>query len=158
MKDKPCMQKVAINELKELGLSQAAKNAETTMEFDRKVAIAYEHFRYVTPEKFEAFNDKLRKETWKSRGSYDGGGTYDRLAFIKLENYNTIPPKEVLLSLKKAKELQCFDYFEIAKIESVEVRPDPIMFGRINGCIDKFYVDQWDTDVKIEQILNSNEG
>jgi hypothetical protein len=62
------------------------------------------------------------------------------------------------MDLKKAKDMGCFDYFEVAKVETVEVRPDPIIFGGIEGCDDKFFITQWDDDVSIEEILNENEG
>jgi hypothetical protein len=47
----------------------------------------------------------------------------------------------------------CFDSFEIAKIQWKREIKDPILFGRIDGCPDRFYVSQWDDDVRIEDIL-----
>jgi hypothetical protein len=67
-------------------------------------------------------------------------------------------PTEKEVELRKAKGLECFDRFEVAKVETIEVRPDPIIFGLINDCVDKFFITQWDDDVKIEDILKQNEG
>jgi hypothetical protein len=36
--------------------------------------------------------------------------------------------------------------------------PDPIIFGRIKGSNNRYFVAQWDDDVKIEQILRADEG
>ena len=57
--------------------------------------------------------------------------------------------------LEEAKKLDCFDEFEIAYIAEVK---DPILFGIVKGCSTKFYVAQWDDDVRIEDILAPNEG
>ena len=43
---------------------------------------------------------------------------------------------------------------QYASIESVEVRKDPIIFGKITGCTDLFFITQWYDDVSIEEILN----
>jgi hypothetical protein len=51
-----------------------------------------------------------------------------------------------------------FDTYEIAHIQSIVERKDPILFGCITGCADKFFIAQWDDDVKIEDIINENEG
>lgn len=61
----------------------------------------------------------------------------------------------VLDSLEVAMGRKCFDSFMVAHIIDVE---DPILFGYINGCSDHFFIDQWDEDVKIQDILKDNEG
>lgn len=66
--------------------------------------------------------------------------------------------KDYINIKEKAQKLKCFDTFEIAKIEAVEERKDPIVFGCITGCPDKFFIAQWDDDVKIEDILTESEG
>ena len=63
------------------------------------------------------------------------------------------PPDTVLDALEKAKEDNCFDTFEVAKISWIEEIKDPILFGIIEGCSDKFFISQWDDDVKIEDLL-----
>ena len=57
-----------------------------------------------------------------------------------------------------SRHLGVFDTFEVAKIESTRVYRDPIVFGRISGCDDRFYIAQYDDDVKIEDLLGPNEG
>jgi hypothetical protein len=32
---------------------------------------------------------------------------------------------------------------------------DPIIFGKIDGCTDRFFIAQWDDDVKIEDIVGA---
>lgn len=147
--------------LKELGFKTAAEGLEFKKEQGRKMLVAYENYRFVTPEIFERFRKELRKKTEKQVSQGQGWGpvtTYDQLAFISIDKYSEVPPMEVLNAMKEAKERGCFDYFEVAKIETVEVRPDPILFGGIKGCKDKFFVAQWENDVKIEDILKDNEG
>jgi hypothetical protein len=61
----------------------------------------------------------------------------------------------VLEKMREAKKCNCFDSFEIAKIESIEVKKDPILFGRVNECGDRFFIAQWDDDVTIEAIKES---
>ena len=84
--------------------------------------------------------------------------THDKLSFVNLKEYPEVPPMDCLMDLKKAKDMECFDSFEVAKVETVDVRPDPIIFGLINGCEDKFYITQWEHDVRIEDILKEGEG
>jgi hypothetical protein len=148
--------KITSQELEQLGLTSAAKKLNSIKEFNRKTSIAYEHFRYVTKEQFDRFNKELREKTEsKTKEDYK---QYDRLQFIQLQQYTEIPPINVLEKLKEAKVRDCFDYFEVAKIESHVERPDPILFGCINNCPDKFFVSQWDNDVSIEDILHELEG
>lgn len=141
--------------LEKLGFTMASNKIKEVKELKRKMLVAYEHFRYVKPEKFQAFNIKLKAETMQETANER---RYKTLAFIPIEKYQEIPPDAVLEALEKAQELNCFDYFEVAKIEArVEIK-DPIIFGCIKGCPDKFYVAQWDDDVKIQDILKENEG
>ncbi len=144
-----------IERLEKIGFKKASNRIQELREMKRKMMIAYEHFRFVKQDKINAFNEKLKKETLKEdeRAYY-----YKVLQFTPLEEYSEVPPDHVLDALEKAQELKCFDTFEIAKIhDKVEVK-DPIVFGRIKGCPDRFFISQWDDDVKIEQIINANEG
>lgn len=141
--------------LENLGLTEASKKIKSIREFKAKTLIAYEHFRYVKPEKIIEFNKKLMEETHQE---FKGGYGYKTLVFIPLEKYTEVPPENVLTAIESAIEKKCFDYFEVAKIESVVVIPDPIVFGVIKNCPDKFFIAQWDDDVSIEQILKENEG
>jgi hypothetical protein len=144
-------------ELRELGLTEAANKMKHQRELARKLRTAFEHFRVVTPEQLSRFqNELLGKRTWGS--PYSGGYTYQALKFTALESYPNVPPSEVLEGIRAAKELKCFDRFEVLTLETVEVIPDPVVFGIIDGCDNKYFVAQWDDDVKIEQILREDEG
>lgn len=79
---------------------------------------------------------------------------FDRIRFTNLAEYGKIPPEPCLAQLERAHQRNCFDWFEVADISTVVQRPDPIIFGRINGCEDRFFITQWDTDLDINDILN----
>lgn len=139
--------------LARLGFKSAATKVKTAVEKKRKLAIAYEHYRFVTIEKMQAFQEKLRKESLKSLNN--GRSRWKELAFTPLDRYTETPPANVLDSLETAMGRKCFDKFAVAHIVNVE---DPILFGYIEGCTDHFFIDQWDDDVKIQDILKDNEG
>lgn len=141
------METEVINRLDRLGFKAAGTKVKELATRQRKMAIAYEHYRFVRPEKIDAFNDKLLK-----KGSNAG---YQRLSFTSVELYQEVPPPHVLGEMEIAMDRKCFDSFEVAHIVNVK---DPILFGRIEGCPDRFFIDQWDDDVKIEDILKPNEG
>ncbi len=147
-------------ELKELGFDAAATQMSADKELARKLRIAFEHFRVVEPSHLDRFQSDLKTKTSRQDGSNQWGEitVYDKLVFTAISEYKAIPPKEALAELRKARELGCFDAFEVATIESVRVVPDPIIFGTITGSKNKYYVCQWDNDVKIEDILRSEEG
>lgn len=138
-----------IDRLERLGFKAAGAKVKELSIKQRKMAIAYEHYRFVRPEKIDAFNEKLRKNTRESNGSYK------TLSFTAVENYGEVPPAHVLDKMEQAIDRKCFDSFEVAHIVDVK---DPILFGRIHGCPDRFFIDQWDDDVRIEDILKPNEG
>lgn len=152
--------KVEVMDLRELGFEAAATELEKKIELKRKMTIAYENYRFVTPEIFKRFNDDLKERTIKRTGKkgVNEYHNYDKLVFKKVAEYKDTPPVEVLTQMKLAKDRNCFDTFEIAKIESVQEYKDPILFGVITGCDDRFFVGQWDDDVKIDQILREMEG
>ncbi len=149
-----------IKQLEKLGLKKAASNLKEKREFKRKMSIAFENFRYVKPEKFEKMNEKLKENTLVEEGDVgvDLYHVYDKLAFISIAEYETIPPQEVLDKIEAAQEFKCFDTYEICKIESVREYKDPIVFGIIKNCPHKFFIAQWDDDIRIEDILKDNEG
>lgn len=164
--------------LKELGLDRAADTLGKKLDLKKKLAIAYEHFRFVEPHIFDRFQEEIKNKTIKvhvacpvcnnhqekkkpcsyCRQTGAQHMTYDKLSFTNLKEYPEVPPMDCLMELKKAKDMGCFDSFEVAKVETVDVRPDPIIFGLVKGCEDKFYITQWDNDCKIEDILKENEG
>lgn len=147
--------------LDQLGFKKAASDLNKAKELKRKMTIAYEHFRYVRPEKFDAYDEKLKRNTLKEegrQGSSEYFHNYDKLAFIPIAEYPNVPPQAVLDKIESAQEQKCFDRFEVCKVESIREYKDPIIFGVIEGCPDRFFISQWDTDVRIEDILNENEG
>lgn len=137
-----------LDRLERLGFTAAGAKVKELSLRKRKMAIAYEHYRFVRPEKITAFNEKLMRDSRK-------GGDYKTLTFTPVDRYAEVPPAKVLDSLETAQGRKCFDSFEVAHIINVK---DPILFGRISGCADRFFIDQWDDDVKIEDILKPNEG
>ena len=146
--------------LEELGFTEASKELEKKLAFKKKMMIAYENFKFVTPAIFNRFNIDLKRRTIARKGKkgVDLTEKYDQLVFQDVAKIRNLPPKSVLASMKKAKDLGCFDKFVVAKIESVVDYKDPIVFGVITGCDDMFFVDQWDNDVKISDILKGLEG
>jgi len=142
-------------ELRELGLTAAADEIKAKRELARKLRIAFEFFRVVTQEQISRFQTELMKRTRKGDEFIY---TYDKLKFTLLHQYGSVPPAPVLEALRAAQAHECFDFYEVAEIESVKVIPDPILFGRINGSLNRFYIAQWDNDVKIEDILREDEG
>lgn len=153
--------KVSKDRLAELGFAAASENMEARKALHRKLVIAYEHFRFLTPEKIDAFNADIKKRTLKqhrSAGGWIDRETYDQLLFTDISKYPEVPPADVLDKLADAKDLNCFDRFEIAQIKNVEIKKDPLLLGVVQGCADRFFIAQWDDDVKIEDILKENEG
>lgn len=139
--------------LRTLGLTAAASKIDHLKSLKRKMMVAYEHYRYLTPEKIEAFNKKLYARTFDVR-TY----MYQRLSMTALEHYTEVPPADVLAKLQEALDRKCFDRYEVAHIVTEVKIPDPLLLGIINGCKDKFFVAQWDTDIAIEDILKEHEG
>ena len=139
--------------LEKLGLLTASKRIVELRERKRKLALAYEHYRFVRPEKIYAFNKRLYEKTY-DRKKY----TFQQLTFTPLSSYSETPPESILDALESAINRNCFDSFEVAHIVTQQKIPDPILFGRIKACPDRFFIGQWDDDVKIEDILNANEG
>lgn len=137
--------------LEKLGFKKAAERAKKLEGKRKKLMIAYEFYRYVKREKINAFNQDLRKKTH----NWDGVGGYHTLDLVKIEDYESAPPTDVLDCLEAAKDHNCFDSFEVAYIKKVK---DPLLFGVIEGCSDKFFIAQWDDDVSINDLLKENEG
>lgn len=143
-------------ELEAAGMKGAALALREKAERKRKLMLAYEHYRFVRPEKIEAYRKRLNKSTMKRLPL--GGHEYMDLAFTPLERYEKVPPGEVLTKLKEARAMGCFDRFEVAHVVARKEVPDPIVFGRVDGCEDRFFVAQWDSDIRIEDILLPAEG
>jgi hypothetical protein len=146
--DKP--KDIVENLLEKLGFKRALSKLGRGRKVFPKLKVAYARYGFIREEQIQAFENKLAKEKAKV-------GYRKTLLFSRLENYDRdVPPIEVLQKIEEAKAVGCFDYFEIAFVE--EVKKDPIVFGRIEGCRDRFFIAQWDTDVSIEQIIMASEG
>ena len=141
--------------LKSIGLTAVAETIEETASLSDKLKQAYARYRYLSPSAIERFQAKLQAEAHMND---QGVTSYKRLRFTRLESYPKLPPDDVLAALDQAKSYGCFDYFEVADLETVKVYPDPLLLGCVNNCADKFFITQWDQDVKIQDILQGDEG
>jgi hypothetical protein len=163
--------------LKELGFVTAASEMQrhkeaAPKELRQKLRTAFEHYRVVEPHHIERHNIMLKSLTrkvarkWRQYGEVHKEWSYLQLDFTTIHQYPAAPPAEVLVELEKAKAMGCFDRFEIctlgrhSQIESRPVfrLPDPILFGRIDGSENRYFIAQWDDDIKIEDILKEDEG
>lgn len=170
--------------LEAAGMTGAAKALREKADRVRRLAMAYEHFRYVTTEAVTAFMDKLRKSTskfpsweqFRAQGGAAWGLTkkayesspanyvkpaHDALTMEPAEAYTGLPTAEVLDKMLAAKTLGVFDSFEVAHVDPVAsqvINPDPIIFGRITGCTDRFFVAEWGSDVSINDLIGKNDG
>lgn len=147
------------SELEELGFKAAAESLKGKRELARKMRIAFEFHRVVTPENIKQFNEELLQRTRKVTDKY-GSYTHQYLQFTPVESYGEIPPPEALALLREAKQRNCFDQFVVATIGTTSVSkvPDPILFGQIKGDQNYYFIAQWDDDVRIEDILKEDEG
>lgn len=143
-----------VSRLESLGFKQAAHDLKEKVTVAKKLMIAYEHYRYVRQEKIDSFNKELMKMTGKNMESM-ARMEYQTLAFKGIGEYENAPPESVLVNLEIAMGRECFDQYEVAYIKNVK---DPLLFGRIKGCPDRFFIDQWDDDVKITDLIGPLEG
>jgi len=67
-----------------------------------------------------------------------------------LEKIEELPPDNVLIKLAEHKQRNIFDYFTIAKVEGMY---DPLLFGRIKGSTDRFFIAQWGDDVSLDDVI-----
>lgn len=141
------------------GFHAAAQKTREQADRAAKMAKAYEFYRFVSEEKIQAFQAKLKEKTLRQEGKYPAlYENYDILSFTHAQDYPDMPPPEIMEKVKQTVATGIFDALEVAKIESTRVYRDPIIFGRIQGCPDRFYVCQYDDDVKIEDLLGEHEG
>lgn len=145
---------VTVGRLEALGFTKVATELGNILSMKRKLALAYELYRYVTPDNVEVFNEKLRAQTVKNPND-PWKISYQRLDFVPISNYEKAPPEDVLVKLEEAQGHKCFDSYEVGYIRNVE---DPLLFGRIDKCPNRFFIAQWDTDVSIDDLLKANEG
>lgn len=136
-----------------LGFKAAAAGLEKKALRAKKLMLAYEHYRFVRQEHIAAFNAKLMK-AGKNMDNINLM-EYQRLEFVPTEYYQNVPPADVLEALGVAQKRECFDSFEVAYIKNIK---DPLLFGRIDQCADRFFIAEWDSDVSIKDLLKENEG
>ena len=67
-----------------------------------------------------------------------------------IEEYDGIPPKEVLDKLRIHKDKELFDYFTIASVENIK---DPLLFGRINESDNRYFIAQWGSDIFLDDLI-----
>lgn len=87
--------------------------------------------------------------------------SYDTLVLDALHSYPGVPPQAALDKLAEAKAHGIFDTFEVAHVDPVASKvklPDPIIFGLVAGCSDRFFIAEWGDDVKLADIIGTNEG
>lgn len=146
--------------LEAAGFETALANTKTLLERAARLAQAYEHYRYVKSAAITAFQAKLKATSLTMTGKAGSNlrHHYDELAFTPVKEYPSAPPAEVLGAVKEAQDRAIFDTLEVAHVESVNEYKDPIVFGRITGCDDRFFIAQWGDDVSIEQLLGTHEG
>jgi hypothetical protein len=155
-----------VNTLEKAGFTQAAQMLAMVQNKQRRLLLAYEFYRYVTPEHIEAFQIKLMAAgiEVENPGTSNVYHRYAQLVFTPIEAYTGqgnkqgLPPQEVIDAVIAANDRAIFDSLEVAYVATVREYKDPIIFGRIDGCGDRFYICQWGDDVAITDLLLSNEG
>jgi hypothetical protein len=157
-----------VADLEAAGFSAAAARLRAVADRKRRLTLAYEHYRYVTSEKIEAFQAKLKAATLNATGreGSDLYHNYDTLVFVPIELWTGqkhskgqgLPPADVITKVAEAKRHGVFDTLEVAYIDTVREYKDPIVFGRIDGCDDAFYIAEWGDDVSISDLIDDNDG
>lgn len=133
--------------LKKLGLTGVAKRIDSA----EKLAFAYGNYLFIEQDTVDLFNQKLRKDTLREDKD---AREFKRLVFLPLGDYQELPPPHVVDALEKATKDDCFDFFEVGKINWIREVKDPILFGRIKGSTDRFFIAQWDDDIRLEDLIN----
>ena|SRR3990167_4847798 len=135
--------------LEKAGFKTAATKNREIIDRERRLIVAYKNFPFIQQSRVDEFNAHLKKRTMK--GNHPLTMMWQELSFIPVSAYPHTPPMDVIEKVEESQKIGCFDYHEVAYIRDVK---DPIVFGRIHGCTDRFFVAQWDDDVSMEEILN----
>uniref|UniRef100_A0A6M3JDS1 Uncharacterized protein n=1 Tax=viral metagenome TaxID=1070528 RepID=A0A6M3JDS1_9ZZZZ len=126
--------------LKELGLNAISEKLLRKKTGKEKLLKATNDYRYATKLDLDDFNKEMRKFN-------------KELVVVAMKDFDRLPPDDVLVELKKARDKKCFDTFHIAYIRAVK---DPILFGKIEDFNEiYFYIAQWGDDVNIEDIIGT---
>jgi len=128
--------------LLELGMTKIAEKVLRKGLGKKKLLQAIEDYRYATGEDLDEFNKDMKQ--------------YGKeLVVVEIKDYDRIPPDDVLEALKTARAKGCFDTFHIAYIRKVK---DPLLFGKIDEFKNLyFFIAQWGDDVKIEDIIGTDD-
>jgi len=68
----------------------------------------------------------------------------------RIESYETLPPDNVLKTLKEHKERQVFNSYTIATVKGIH---DPLLLGRVNDCEDRYFIAQWGEDISLDDVI-----
>lgn len=123
--------------LARLGMKEATSRLTKKKAATQKMHLAYQHFKYVRQEALDSYQAKELTPHRK------------RFAYAALAEYPGVPPVEVLDAIESAQKVGCFDEITVMSVEDVK---DPIVWGKVNGCSDLFFIAQWDKDITLEQI------
>ena len=152
--------------LKEAGFTAAAGALTKIADAKRRLTLAYEFYRFVTPEQIEAFQAKLKAASLTTDGT-PGANLHHNYAVLKFTpiadytghtNKQGLPPQHVVTDVMAAQQRGIFDVLEVAHVETVREYRDPIIFGRINDCGDRFFISQWGDDVAIDDLISEFDG
>lgn len=73
---------------------------------------------------------------------------------VPLENYDKYIPESCLDKLMIAKDSGLFDYFTVAYPRHQLInKSDPVIFGRRDNSVNRFFIAQWDNDVTLDDLL-----
>jgi len=110
----------------------------------------------LTPNRLDQFAERiLPPETLSAKTcdySKSGSDTIGQYKWEeeRIENYKSIPPSDVLETLREHKERGLFDYFTIASVRGI---PDPLLLGRLNESEDRYFIAQWGSDIALEDVI-----
>lgn len=165
-------------ELKILGFTKIAKDINSGILRDEKLEdIASHGYLVLTPEKIQSFLDRAAaayNSHWETSPHLfrPGARPYGPSRFFSptchwfcadpakincfswvetpIKEYETIPPRRVLDSLKAHQARQIFDEFLVATVEHVR---DPFLLGRVEGSEDRYFIAAWDDDIALDDVI-----
>lgn len=145
-----------IEKLNELGFKTIHKMIKGNMDVMKNLHLAYQNHDFITSDDVREFRKKLKKATFSKKKDSQGyiHQSWETLQFTDVADYKAVPPMQILDKMQTAKDFKCFRVFQIAQIVKINrlVKPDPILFGRINGCTDLFIIAEWGNDVTVAAI------
>lgn len=135
--------------LTELGFNKVSETIKRVADVKTKENMAaLAGYKRLSRATFDLINKELKQRTKVSIDN-TGGRRYIELSATDVADYKGVPPKEVLLEMKKAKETGIFKSFRIIHPSLREI-PDPILVGEIEGTDDFYSVAEWGEDIHIK--------